>query len=82
MRLIMMGSRDGYVARTRNDDMSWTGKTDKQVFRLLTCVGGTIACGSKTWEMMPKRLAGRHMIRGPVERCSDTRNVPGLLRNA
>lgn len=63
MKLIMAVSKDGYVARTENDTMAWTGKTDKQVFRLLTCVGGTIACGSKTWEMMPRKLAGRHMIR-------------------
>lgn len=57
MKLIMAVSKEGYVTRTADDDMSWTGATDKQLFRLLTSVGGHIACGSRT--RMPLSLPGR-----------------------
>lgn len=76
MKLIMAVSADGYVARKKGDDMSWTGPSDKAAFRLLTCVGGTptstfigpicastLACGPKTYELVPKTLAGRRLMR-------------------
>lgn len=70
MKLIMAVSKDGYVARKHDDDMSWTGPFDKAVFRLLTCVGGEIACGSRTAALMPRTLDGRsiHVLsRQPVK---------------
>lgn len=63
MKLIMAVSKDGYVARERDDDMSWTGPFDKAVFRLLTMVGGEMACGPKTYELMPKDFGGRTLHR-------------------
>lgn len=60
MKLIMVVSADGYVAREANDDMSWAGPTDKAVFRLLTMVGSHLACGEKTFNLMKGvKLPGR-----------------------
>lgn len=61
MKLIMAVSADGFVSRCPDDDMSWTGMFDKGVFRMLTSVGGDIACGSKSWKLMPKVLPGRRL---------------------
>jgi len=63
MKLIMAVSKEGYVTRCLDDDMSWTGPSDKTAFRLLTCVGGHIACGSRTWDRMPHQLPGRHLVK-------------------
>jgi len=62
MRLIMVVSADGYVARDEHDDMSWTGTADKKIFRILTGVGGICAVGSKTYAMMPSVLHGRALV--------------------
>lgn len=64
MKLIMAVSKDGYVSREPDDDMSWTGSMDKAIFRLLTSVGGEIACGSRTYELMKNlALPGRRVHR-------------------
>lgn len=59
LKLVMAVSHDGFVARGPNDDMSWTGHYDKQLFRVLTGVGGTIGVGRVTAESIPKVLQGR-----------------------
>lgn len=61
MRLLMAWSFDGFVARDRDDDMSWTGPEDKRLFRALTSVGGRCVVGRRTWELMP-RIDGRELI--------------------
>ena len=61
MRLILAVSKDGYLAREKNDRMDWLGSTDKAVFRILTGVGGKCAVGSETAECMPKTLPGREL---------------------
>lgn len=38
MKAIMAISKDGFVCKDKDDDMSWTSKTDKKIFRLLTQV--------------------------------------------
>jgi len=63
MRLLMAVSKDGYVARRKDDDMSWTGPFDKAVFRLLSHVGGELGCGSRTYDLLPHRLKGRNIHR-------------------
>ena len=63
MRLLMAVSRDGFLCRGPDDDMSWTGTTDKKVFRLLTGVGGVCAVGRVTRERTPRlELAGRKLL--------------------
>lgn len=54
-------SADGYVSRGPDDDMSWLGPVDKKVFRILTGVGGKLACGFKTSQCMPEALDGREV---------------------
>ena len=65
MRAIMAVSRDGYLARGPRDDMSWTGKADKAIFRLLTTLGGgQLGAGSRTYDAMPSpSLHGRQIHR-------------------
>lgn len=58
MRLILASSLDGYLSRGPSDDMRWTGPEDKNVFKLLTAVGGTCYAGRATFERLPS-LPGR-----------------------
>ncbi len=58
MRLIMAVSEDGFLARGHDDDMSWTLPMDKKIFKLLTSVGGKLAAGRVTFDLMPKDLDG------------------------
>lgn len=42
--------------------MRWLGPIDKQVFRMLTCVGGgVLVTSNRTAELMPKQLEGRRI---------------------
>jgi dihydrofolate reductase len=61
MKLVMAVSADGFVARGPDDNMMWTGKTDKFAFRLLTLSDGQpLFAGRRTAEAMPK-LPGREL---------------------
>jgi dihydrofolate reductase len=62
MRGLMAVSRDGYLCRDENDDMTWTGSIDKALFRLLT-VGQSdnLYAGKRTAAMMPP-LPGRRVV--------------------
>ena len=54
MKLLMAVSRDGFLATGPNDDMRWTGKMDKAIFKLLTLANDyPIFAGWKTAQMMP-----------------------------
>lgn len=54
MDLVMAQSIDGYFATGPNDDMTWTGKKDKQFFKLITSIGNTnLLSGLTTAESMP-----------------------------
>jgi len=59
VKLIMAVSKDGFVARGEDDDMSWTGPIDKAVFRLLTSTSDVLAVSAKTLQYMPKERPGR-----------------------
>lgn len=72
LKLIMAVSADGYLARGPEDDMSWTGKDDKAVFRLLTSVGAACGVGYGSWRLMPRELPGRSLV--PIT--TDGRMVP------
>ena len=61
MRLILGISRDGFLARTENDDMRWLGPIDKAIFRILTGINGTLIVSKKTAQNMPA-LEGRKLI--------------------
>lgn len=62
MKLIMAVSKDGFVARGPEDDMSWTGPIDKAVFRLLTSTSDVLAVSAKSLEMMPEEMPGRGRV--------------------
>jgi dihydrofolate reductase len=61
LKLIMAVSADGYLADGPDDDMSWTGKLDKLVFKLLTSVGGPLGAGRRTFMSLPN-LPGRELV--------------------
>jgi dihydrofolate reductase len=62
-KVLMAVSGDGYVAQGPDDRMTWTGTTDKGIFRLLTLTGGShkILAGRRTAELLPK-LKDREVI--------------------
>lgn len=64
MKLIMAVSGNGFVAKGPDDDMSWTGLTDKAVFKLLTSTSDVLAVSAKSLESMPKQLPGRGKLYG------------------
>ena len=80
MRLLMAVSADGFLARGPDDDMSWTGQTDKKLFRLLTLVDPLLLAGATTAKLLPK-LPGRTVV--PLSRrglaLSDMQSVDGWL---
>lgn len=62
MKLILARSQDGFLCRDALDDMRWTGKLDKLIFKLLTISDGQpLAVGSATAELLPQ-LVGRQII--------------------
>lgn len=70
MQLVMAVSTDGYVAKSDHDDMSWTGRFDKNIFKLLT-YGKDIGLGAKTYDlMMDLKLPHRRLHRLSRERMS------------
>lgn len=56
MRLILAESADGFLAKPGADDMSWTGPTDKKLFKLFTLAGpGSVLLTSAiTVQCMPQ----------------------------
>ncbi len=61
LKLVMATSADRYVAKGPHDDMSWCPKGDKQLFRVLTGINGTLGAGRVTAEQLP-RLPGRTVV--------------------
>ncbi len=61
MRLLMAVSSDGFLCRGPTDDMTWTGRTDKLLFRILTGVGRVCAAGSTTRDLV-RSLPGRTLL--------------------
>lgn len=54
MKLLMAVSSDGFLASGPSDDMKWTGKDDKSLFRLLTLADRRpLLAGAATARQMP-----------------------------
>lgn len=74
LKLIMALSADGFLCRGPDDDMSWTGREDKALFKTLTLTGGVMGAGSRTFDLLPE-LPGRRLVRLSThdggEDCSD-----------
>lgn len=51
-RLLLAVSADDFLARGPGDNMDWTSKSDKFLFRLLTS-GGTVVVGRRTYDVLP-----------------------------
>lgn len=69
----MAVSADGFVARGPDDDMSWTGRADKALFRAQT-EGCTLGAGTTTFRQLPP-LPNRRVVQ-------ITRSVPDRLFEA
>jgi len=65
LNLLMAVSSDGMVCRGPSDDMRWTGRTDKALFRALTLPDQVLLAGRTTAAMLPK-LPGRTVV--PISR--------------
>jgi len=64
LNAILAVGRDGFMARSQDDDMRWTGQTDKAIFKLLTSVGQVIGLSNRTADLLPPAgLPGRHIAR-------------------
>lgn len=57
MKAVFVESYNGYLAKGPEDDMSWTPKLDKQLFKLLSCAfGGVCVCSRQTYELLPNKM--------------------------
>lgn len=64
LNLILAVGRDGYMARSLEDTMQWTGATDKAIFKLLTSVGQVVGMSNRSADLLPpKGLVGRKVVR-------------------
>lgn len=64
LNLIMAVGRDGYMARSYEDPMQWTGATDKAIFKLLTSVGQVVGMSNRSADLLPpKGLVDRTVVR-------------------
>lgn len=66
MKAIFVESANGYLAKSDSDNMSWTPKLDKKIFKLLTYTcGGVCVCSKKTYGLLPPQMlndTGRKFI--------------------
>lgn len=56
MKAIFCESSNGYLARNESDTMEWTGSLDKQMFKLLTTIGGVCVCSKHTYSLLPQKM--------------------------
>lgn len=57
MKVIFVESHNGYLAKGPGDDMLWTPKLDKQLFKLISCAfGGIYVCSRNTYRLLPKKM--------------------------
>lgn len=57
MKAIFVESKNGYLAKGADDDMSWTPSLDKKLFKLLTYVyGGVCVVSLNTYQLLPKKM--------------------------
>lgn len=75
LKLILAVSADNLLATGPDDDMGWTGSTDKKLFRLLTSVGAVCGVGTRTWVRMPE-LEGRQVIPLSRRRARVAKDLP------
>lgn len=62
LKLIMAVSSDGVLSLGPSDDMTWTSKEDKQIFKLLTLSSGAVlGVGLTTYNILP-HLPNREVI--------------------
>ena len=57
MKAIFVESKNGYLAKGPEDNMLWTPKLDKQLFKLLSCAfGGVCVCSAHTYGLLPNKM--------------------------
>lgn len=64
LNLVLAVGRDGFMARSPEDNMQWTGAMDKSIFKLLTSVGQVVGMSNRSADLLPsKGLVGRTVVR-------------------
>lgn len=68
MKLMLAVSQDGFLCTGESDDMRWTGRSDKLLFKWLTMTGGPVIVGRKTAALLPalKHRQVHHISRSPA----------------
>ncbi len=56
MIAILVESKNGYMAKGPNDNMSWTPVLDKQIFQLLTTFNNVCICSKHTYTLLPQKM--------------------------
>ena len=56
MKALYATSFNGYMAKGPDDDMSWTGKVDKQLFKLITTVAQVCVISKNLSNMLPDKV--------------------------
>lgn len=60
--LMMAQTADGFISRSSNEFIDWTGSSDKKMFMQITKKAGVVITGSKTYDTIGKPLPGRKNI--------------------
>ncbi|HKJ65687.1 MAG TPA: dihydrofolate reductase family protein [Desulfopila sp.] len=60
--LIMAQTLDGFISRSSNEFVDWTGNADKRFFVRATKKAGVIIMGSRTYDTIGRPLPGRKNV--------------------
>lgn len=78
MKAIFIESSNGYLARGASDNMMWTPILDKQIFKLLTSIGGVCVCSKNTYKLLPKKMLDDPARQFIVAERTGSKSLPAL----
>ncbi|MBP5485917.1 MAG: hypothetical protein J6Y07_04405 [Alphaproteobacteria bacterium] len=78
MKTILVESSNGYMAKGPNDTMTWTPVLDKQIFKLLTTIGGVCVCSKHTYNLLPQKMLNDPAREFIVAEKTGAKSLPAL----